>query len=210
MLKTRFTFHLTPISKLIFWYPGGDIEPIGYNENNSKVGRKLYFKFLKQNFVAYCRGFKYVVIFRRKHNVVGYWKRRTRSIEILLLFISKVAYCSCENLEIMRFQPRVTSCFRPIVSQSVCRLVEFITNPCTQIAQMVRVHGIVTFLSLNQGNQLFRIIQINSDSWPTERKKKSCSKTFCDWCGSVVDSAMVWYAVNLAEKVSNPARYGSS
>ena len=78
----------------------------------------------------------------------------------------------------MRFQPRVTSCFRPIVSQSVCRLVEFITNPCTQIAQMVKVHDIVMFLSLNQGNLLFRNTQINSDSWPTERKQSHVLKLF--------------------------------
>ncbi|XP_039676145.1 E3 SUMO-protein ligase KIAA1586-like [Perca fluviatilis] len=77
----------------------------------------------------------------------------------------------------MRFQPRVTSCFRPIVSQSVCRLVEFITNPCTQIAQMVRVHGIVTLLSLNQ--------DINND-WPDlwSAKQTEDFKSKNPWLGS--------------------------
>ena len=51
------------------------------------------------------------------------------------------------------------------------------------------MHDIVMFLSLNQGNLLFRNTQINSDSWPTDRKEKtkSCPGSRCDKCDSVVD-----------------------
>ena len=51
------------------------------------------------------------------------------------------------------------------------------------------MHDIVMFLSLNQGNLLFRSTQINSDSWPTDGKEKtkSCPGSWCDKCDSVVD-----------------------